>query len=312
MGAALLALSLTAACGGGEGGSGTDAAATGGSGAAGGDREITMGIIPSWTDGLSTAYLLKNVLESEGYTVKITELSEAAPLYAGLANGDIDIYPSAWPEVTHKAYMDQYGKDLEDLDTYYTNAKLTMAVPDYVNIQSIDELPAHASELGGKVVGIEPGAGLTKITKEKVFPAYNLGSSFQLVESSTTAMLAELKSAIDKKQPIVVTLWRPYWANNSFPVRDLKDPKGALGSAEGLHVLAHKGFSQEFPQVASMLAKFKLDDKQYGTLEDTVVNTFGKGKEAEAVQDWLAKNPDYVNTLKGGATNSSPSSSPSS
>lgn len=95
-------------------------------------------------------------------------------------------------------------------------------------------------------------------------------------------------------------------------MRDLKDPKGALGSAEGLHVLAHKGFSQEFPQVASMLAKFKLDDKQYGTLEDTVVNTFGKGKEAEAVQDWLAKNPDYVNTLKGGATNSSPSSSPSS
>lgn len=28
---------------------------------------ITMGYIPSWTDGLSTAYLLQNKLEEAGY-----------------------------------------------------------------------------------------------------------------------------------------------------------------------------------------------------------------------------------------------------
>ena len=57
-----------------------------------------------------------------------------------LANGDVDIYPSAWPEVTHKQYMDEYGDQLEDLGAYYDNAKLTIAVPSYSNINSIEDL----------------------------------------------------------------------------------------------------------------------------------------------------------------------------
>jgi glycine betaine/proline transport system substrate-binding protein len=290
--AASLALALTAAgCGGGDG--------SGEGGSGDGDQTITMGIIPSWTDSLSTAYLLKDQLEEKGFTVEITELSEAAPLYAGLAKGDVDVYPSAWPEVTHAAYMDQYGDDLEDLATYYDNAKLTMAVPDYVDVQSIADLPAKAAEFDGKVIGIEPGAGLTKVTKEEVFPAYGLDEDFTLVESSTTAMLAELQKAVDNQDPIVVTLWRPFWANNTFPVRDLEDPEGALGEPEGLHVLAHKGFSEEFPEAAAMMGNFKLDDEQYGSLEDLVVNEYGQGKEAEAVTAWLEENPDWPSTLEG-------------
>lgn len=107
----------------------------------GGDKTVTLGFIPSWTDGLSTAYLLENVLEKEGYTVKMETLTEAAPLYTALANGDVDMYPSAWPEVTHAKYMKTYGDKIEDLGAYYDNAKLTFAVPEYMDITSIDELP---------------------------------------------------------------------------------------------------------------------------------------------------------------------------
>jgi glycine betaine/proline transport system substrate-binding protein len=293
LGIATLALALVAtSCGGG------DDEGDGSSGDGGGGT-VTMGIIPSWTDSLSTAYLLKDQLEDQGYTVEITELSEAAPLYAGLAQGDIDIYPSAWPEVTHAAYMDQYGDRLEDLGTYYDNAKLTFAVPDYVDVQSIADLPSHAAEFDGKVVGIEPGAGLTRVTKESVFPAYGLDEDFTLVESSTTAMLAELQRAVDNQDPIVVTLWRPFWANSTFPVRDLEDPEGALGEPEKLHVLATGGFSDEFPDVAEMLGNFKLDDEQFGSLENLVVNEYGQGKEAEAVTAWLEENPDWPDTLTG-------------
>ena len=53
--------------------------------------------------------------------------------------------------------------------------------------------------------------------------------------SSTPAMLTELKEAIDAEEDIVGDAWRPFWANNAFPVKDLEDPKGALGEAEGLH-----------------------------------------------------------------------------
>ena len=291
--AAAVALGLTvSACGGNDAGSG-------GSGGDGEKGTITLGFIPSWTDGLSTAHLLKNQLEADGYTVEFQTLSEAAPLYAGLSQGDVDIYPSAWPEVTHASYMQEYGDDIEDLGAYYDNAKLTIAVPTYLeDVNSIEDLKGD-SRFGGKIIGIEPGAGLTKATQEKVMPEYGLTGEYELVTSSTTAMLAELQKATDAQQPIVVTLWRPFWANSKFPVKDLEDPKGALGQKEGLHFLATKGFKEENPEVAAWLGEIKLTDEQYGSLEDMVVNEYGEGKEDEAVAAWLKANPDVIPTLGG-------------
>lgn len=95
----------------------------------------------------------------------------------------------------------------------------------------------------------------------------------------------------------MVTLWRPFWANSAYPVKDLEDPKGALGEPEGLAAVATDGFSDEFPDVAEMMANATLDDDQYGSLEDLVVNEFGEGKEEEAVAQWLEDNPDWVESL---------------
>lgn len=270
-----------------------------GSASASDDKTITLGIIPSWSDSLSTAYLWKDVLDKKGYDVKIQEISDAAPLYAGLAKGDVDVYPSGWPEVTHKSYMDQYGDDIEDLGTYYEGAKLTFAVPKYTDVNSIADLQGKADQFDGKIIGIEPGAGLTKTTKESVMPAYGLDSDYTLVTSSTTAMLAQLKKATDSHQDIVVTLWKPFWANSSFPVKTLQDPKGALGQPEGLHELARKGFSDDFPKVAAMMGRLKLDDAQYGDLENLVVNKYGKGKEEQAVRAWEKDHQDVMHSLEG-------------
>lgn len=289
IGAATAALTLTlglTACGSGE------------QSGDGGEKTITMGIIPSWTDGLSTAYLWKNILEEDGYTVEIEEINDAAPLYTGLAEGDIDVYPSAWPEVTHKSYMDEYGDDIEDLGAYYDDAKLTMAVPEYSDLKSIEDLAGKSADYDGKIVGIEAGAGLTKATQEQVIPQYGLDEDgWELQTSSTPAMLNALEEAVDAEEDIVVTLWRPFWANNAFPVRDLEDPKGALGEAEGLHELATAGFSEEFPEVAEMMANAKLDDEQYGTLEDQVVNQ-NADDPAAGVEAWIADNQDWVDSLK--------------
>lgn len=295
IGAATAALTLTlglTACG-----SGDDSGGGGGGGE--GDQTITMGIIPSWTDGLSTAYLWKNLLEEEGYAVEIEEINDAAPLYTGLAEGDIDVYPSAWPEVTHASYMEEYGDDIEDLGAYYDDAKLTVAVPEYSDLTSIEDLVGKSGDYDGKIVGIEAGAGLTKAVQEQVIPQYGLDEDgWELQTSSTPAMLNALEEAVDAEEDIVVTLWRPFWANNTYPVRDLEDPEGALGEAEGLHELATTGFSEEFPDVAEMMGNAKLDDEQYGTLEDLVVNE-NPDDPAAGVEAWLADNQDWVDTLQG-------------
>ena len=38
----------------------------------------------------------------------------------------------------------------------------------------------------------------------------------------------------------------------------------------------------------------KLDDDQYGSLEDTVVNKYEEGQEAEAIKEWTEANPDVL------------------
>ncbi|WP_166849813.1 glycine betaine ABC transporter substrate-binding protein [Isoptericola sp. BMS4] len=283
------ALGLTlAACGSDEGDSGS------GGESGGGDKTITLGYIPSWTDGLSTAYLLDKKLTDAGYTVEHEELQDAGLLYTALAQGDVDIYPSAWPEVTHASYMEQYSDDIEDLDTYYEGAKLTFAVPEYTDVDSIADLPDNVDTFDGRIVGIESGAGLTEATQNSVIPEYGLDEAgYTLETSSTTGMLSELKKATDAQEDILVTLWKPFWANSAFPVKTLEDPKGALGEAEGLHFLATKGFSEENPEVADFIGQIKLDDAQYGALEDTVVNKH-EDDPAAGVDEWLSENPDVV------------------
>jgi glycine betaine/proline transport system substrate-binding protein len=293
-GVAALALTVTA-CGGNEA-SDTDASGEGSSSC----DSVTLGFIPAWTDTLSTSYLWQNVLEDKGYEVELEAIAEAAPLYAGLANGDIDVYSSAVPEATHAAYWEEYGDQLEDLNIWYEGGMVNaLAVPDYTEIDSIAELAENPELFDERIVGIEPGAGLTAMTKESVMPTYGLGDAgYELVESSTVAMLAELQAAIDAQEDIVVTLWHPFWAYGQFPLKDLEDPKGAFADPEGMHTLARGGFSEDCAEVADLMGELTLSDEEYASLENTVVNEYGEGKYAEGVAAWLEENPDVEETLK--------------
>ncbi|MGV9195449.1 glycine betaine ABC transporter substrate-binding protein [Microbacterium sp. MC2] len=279
-------------------------AAAGGDTTAGGDDStgaggtITLGFLPSWTDGLSMAYLAEDQLEKLGYDVEMEELSEAGPLYTALAQGDVDVYPSAWPQVTHAEYMAEYGDDLEDLGAYYDGAVLTIAVPAYMDdINSLEDLVGQADRFDGKIIGIEPGAGLTGVTQNSMMPAYGLDEEYELVTSSTAGMLATLDTAVAAEEDIVVTLWRPFWAYNSWEMKDLEDPKGAMGEPETLNFIAHNGVSDEFPEAAELFGKITLDDEQYGALEGLVTSDEWEGDPAGAVDAWIAEHGDGIDWL---------------
>lgn len=253
---------------------------------------ITLGFLPSWTDGLSTAYLLEDQLGKMGYTVEMEELTDAGILYAGLSGGDFDMYPSAWSEITHADYMAEFGDNIEDLGSYYDGAVLTLAVPEYVDIDSIEDLSGASERFGGEIVGIEPGAGLTKQVQDVTMPEYGLDGDYELITSSTATMLATLQDKIANEEDIVVTLWRPFWANDAFPLKDLGDPQGAMGEPESLHFLGKSGFAAEFPEAAEYVANIQLDDAAYGALESLVTSDEYEGDPQGAVDAWLADHAD--------------------
>ena len=268
---------------------------TGGDDAAAGTGEtVQIGMIP-WAEDIAVTHLWTHILEEEGYTVETTQL-DAAPTFQGLAAGDLDLFLDAWLPATHSDYWAEFGDQLEDLGTWYDQGTLNIAVPSYVDIESIPDLAGNAEMFDGQIIGIEPGAGLTRVTQEEALPGYNLADEYELVTGSTPAMLAELEGALNNEEPIVVTLWHPHWAYAAYDIKDLEDPEGLMGDAEELHAVARSGFSEDFPQLAEWFGNFELTDEQLASLEDLMFNEYEDGQEAEAVDEWL-QDPEHADLV---------------
>ncbi|HLS89076.1 MAG TPA: glycine betaine ABC transporter substrate-binding protein [Sphingobacteriaceae bacterium] len=278
---ALLAL-LLAACGGGgapsNGETDNDNGATDPSG-----EQLTIGYV-TWAEDIAVTYLWKALLEEQGYEVEAMEMG-AGPLFGGLAQGSIDLFLDAWLPNTHSEYMERYGDQLESLGIWYDTADLGLAVPDYVEIESLSELAAAGDVFGRQIVGIDAGAGLMRITQEEAMPGYGL-DDWQLIEGSETTMLAALDKAVENEEPVVVTLWRPHWAFAQYPIRYLDDPENLMNPSgqEELHILATAGFSERHPDVARWLGNFSLDDDTLGSLEVAVLEA---DDYEEAAREWL-------------------------
>jgi len=260
---------------------------------------IEIGWIP-WDEDVAVTYLWKNILEGEGYEVELTQL-DVAPVYAGLAAGDLDLFFDSWLPVTHEDYWEEYGDQIEDIKIWYDQGSLELTVPTYLEeFTTIADLQGNAEMFGGEIVGIEPGAGLTRLTREEVIPGYGL-DDYTLLEGSTPTMLAELERAYSAEEPIIVTLWHPHWAYAAYDLKDLEDPEGLYGGAEEIHVLARDGFTADFADVAEWLENFEMADADLASLEKLVIEDYGTGREEEAVEDWLSDpdNQDLVDSWMG-------------
>lgn len=265
-------------------------------------KKVTLGYVP-WDEGVASTFLWKEMLEQRGYEVEAKQF-DAGPLYTSLAQGDIDVVTNSWLPTTHEQYWKKYGDRLDDLGSWYDETSLELTVPAYMkDINSLADLKGKAGLFKGKITGIESSAGEMALLKDKVAKEYGLDEEYKVVDSSTPAMLAELKRAMSKKEPIVVTLWSPHWAYNDLDLKKLKDPKGAWGEGDGVHTLSRKGFAGDDPTAAKWLKDFKLTEQQLTSLE-AEINKAGKGKQQDAVRTWLKSNPGLVDKLapvEGGA-----------
>lgn len=249
---------------------------------------IEIGMV-NWAECVANSNLWKVILEDMGYRVNLTQL-EAAPLYLGLNKGDIDVFLDAWLPITQGRYWEEYQGNLEDLGIWYPGARIGLVVPQYVDINSIEELAENKDKFGGEIIGIDPGAGIMLAT-ERALEDYGL--DFKVIQGSEAAMLSALKKAYEKGEWIVVTGWTPHWKFAEYDLKFLDDPKLSYGEAEQLHVLANKDFSNKFPEVAEMLKKFSLNDDQIGSLE-ALINE-GMAPE-EAARQWIEDNRELVNS----------------
>lgn len=261
-----------------------------------GDRKnLTIAVFNGWDEGIAASELWKAVLEEEGYSVEL-EYADPAPVYSGLTTDDYDLTLDTWLPITHADYIAEYGDDLVDLGPWNEDAKLTIAVNEDAPVDTLDELAANADSFGNRLIGIEPGSGLNRVTTEEVIPTYGL-EDMEYLTSSTPAMLSELTAATDAGENIAVTLWRPHWAYDAFPLKDLEDPEGTLGKTEGIHAFGAKSFEADFPTLSGWLKDFSMDSELLYSLENAMFNENDTDDYGPVVEEWISENQEWVDTL---------------
>ncbi|HHV57135.1 MAG TPA: glycine betaine ABC transporter substrate-binding protein [Firmicutes bacterium] len=243
----------------------------------------------NWAEGIAMTNLAQAILEDKGYKVETT-MADVGPVFASLANGSADAFLDTWLPVTHESYMTKYGDKIDDYGVNYEGARIGLVVPQYVTINSIEELNAHADKFKGQIIGIDAGAGIMKATAKAI---QDYGLKLKLVEGSEPAMTAALKKAIDNKEWIVVTGWAPHWKFARWDLKFLEDPKKDYGEVENIHITARKGLAEDMPEVADFLKNFKLNAQQLGDLEGRIAD----GEEPPAAaKAWMAENKDVVDS----------------
>lgn len=252
----------------------------------------------TWDDGRATSNVFKHILESEGYEVELI-YGDLGGVYQGLADGNLDFYVSAWLPGTQGNYWDRYSEDLVIVNNLSSGARTGLVVPSYVPVDTIEGLNEHKEEFGGKIQGIEPGAGIMKQT-ENAIAEYNL--DYELQASSTVAMATELGNSVSNEEWIVVTLWNPHWSfsrmdqDYDVELKYLEDPNDVYGESDNITMISREGFQEDYPDVYEMATRSKMDISEIESMMLDIEN--GMSPE-NAAQKWIDNNPEKVNEWLG-------------
>ncbi|QSS99481.1 glycine betaine ABC transporter substrate-binding protein [Pontibacillus sp. ALD_SL1] len=257
-------------------------------------KTIELGL-NNWAENVAVSNMWKVILEDEGYTVNLN-MTEKGPLYQALKSDDLDVALEVWLPHTDKPFYEDFKNDVDfhKDQTWFEGTILGLAVPSYVDVNSIEELNENKEMFeDGKIYGIDAGSSLMGLT-EDVIKEYDL--DYSTAASSGPAMTTQLGESIRKEEPILVTLWKPHWVFAEYDVKFLEDPKNVYGDEENISWMSRQGFTEDYPEVTEYINTWKMNDEQLGSLMNMV-------KEAEApadgAQKWVDENEDLINEWLG-------------
>ncbi|AYA78253.1 glycine/betaine ABC transporter substrate-binding protein [Bacillus sp. Y1] len=253
---------------------------------------INFGVTP-WTSTIPPTKVAKLLLEDMGYTVKETS-ADAGGVYTGLSKGDLDIFMDAWLPDMHANYMEKYVDSLDDTAVSYADGELGWVIPTYVEgIESVEDIKGKEDLFGGKVYGIEEGAGMT-VTSHKMIE--ELGLDLEYVASSEGGMLAQAQRLMAKEEPVLFLGWRPHPMFANYDLKVLPSPEGYFDTSE-VHVITNNELKDKAPEAYELLSNWSMD---VSDIEKMIVEIEDNNRDAEEVaQEWIDNHPDEVKAIKG-------------
>jgi glycine betaine/proline transport system substrate-binding protein len=273
---------LVAGCGGGGGGGESGSSDNS-------DKTLTLGNI-GWDENIAVSNLTKAILEDDlGYGEVELKTLDVGLLFNGVAGGDLHAFQDVWMP-NHKQLLAEVEDDVEHLDPWYQGeTAFGLAVPDYMDEQSIADLnDSEATE----ILGIEPGAPFVEQVKSEVIPAYDL--DLELKASSTAAMLSEVDRRYKNEEPFVFMPWKPHWMNAEYDYHFLEDPKNAQGDFDEpakISSIVNADLPEDDPVAYAFLQELTLNEDQLHSLENEIRKA---DNPLDGSKAWLENNRDVA------------------
>ena len=260
-------------------------------GCGGGSDKKTLEIADiGWTENTAVAALTKVLLEQElGYdrvTIHATALNST---YDSVAQGDLDAFQDVWLP-NQRDLLGGVQDRVELLEDWYEGqTKQGIAVPNYMDTTSLDELNESDADL---ILGIEPSSVDMQKTFDEVMPAYDLHQ--QLVQGPTEGMLAEVDARYRNQEPFAFVAWSPHWMNLRYDIRYLEDPKNAFGElndAAEVRTVVKENLKDKDPVAYAFIKALRLNENQLNELESTIEDV---GDPHEGARQWAQNNREVV------------------
>jgi len=278
----------------------------------------------NWTSQLVLSNVVGKVLEGMGYTVEYKP-SDSQLQFTAIANGDMHFQVEAWEGSMKSAFENAVKEGMVDAGTHDAVTREEWWVPNYV-AEKCPGLPdwkalnkcasifaTAETKPKGRFVG--PPADWGKNYAERVealkmdFVAINVGQA--------ATLWAELQSAYDRKEPIVLFNWTPNYIESKFEGMfiDFPDPEGdkcATDKSWGMNPdmvndcgaprkgwlkkAAWKGLAKQFPAAWGVLQKINFTNAQIAAAS-VMVDVDGLDPE-EAAEKWIAENGKIIASWK--------------
>jgi glycine betaine/proline transport system substrate-binding protein len=267
---------------------------------AGGQGEEKKGevelVYVEWARAVAITHVAAEILERQGYEIKNLSVANSA-MWASVAAGDSDALLCAWLPSTHADLYAEFEDDIVDLGPNYTGAKLGFVVPSYVTIDSTREMADHIDKFDGEIIGIDPGAGMSKATEKAIENnTSNLGE-FEYVSGSDAIMVAALQDAIKNEEWIAVPGWAPHWMFGEWDLKILDDPDQIFGTEETINTVVRKGLKEDLPEVYEFFAEFPWPKLEGEMSKLLVMNKNNPGKVEQNAEEWVDDNWSTIESL---------------
>ncbi|MDY6821727.1 MAG: glycine betaine ABC transporter substrate-binding protein [Deferribacterota bacterium] len=256
------------------------------------EKEVTIPYV-EWTRCVAITHVAGGILEDLGYDVSLKSVANAA-MWASVASGSADALLCAWLPITHADLYKKYKKNVEIVQTNYKGTMIGLVVPSYVKVDKISELHKHKEKFDGKIIGIDPGAGMSKIIDNAIENNLSNLGVFKHVTGSEAIMIASLDRAIKRHDWIVVPLWKPHWVFSAYDLKVLKDENNIFGEGGDIYTVVHKGLKKDDKLLYTFFKDFdwtKLD------LGEVMIDVKNRIDPKDSAEKFIKNKKEKIDTL---------------